>query len=61
MFISALEFSVSANDGQIGEVKPGMVFVAVAHRNSISRSSVHFVGFASRMSVLSSLRLRVHE
>ena len=28
---------------------------------SISKSSVHFVGFASRTSVLSSLRLRVHE
>jgi hypothetical protein len=28
---------------------------------SISKSSVHFVGFASRTFVLSSLRLRVHE
>jgi hypothetical protein len=32
-----------------------------AEGNSVSRSSVHFVGFASRTSVLSSLRLRVHE
>ena len=28
---------------------------------SISKSTVHFVGFASRTFVLSSLRLRVHE
>jgi hypothetical protein len=33
----------------------------VATPDSISKSSVHFVGFASRTLVLSSLRLRVHE
>jgi hypothetical protein len=38
-------------------VRAGVFF---AHPYSISKSSVKFVGFASRTFVLSSLRLRVH-
>jgi hypothetical protein len=41
------------------------VFAHIRHGGlfcySVSKSSVHFVGFASRTFVLSSLRLRVHE
>ena len=48
--VSALPSLVPGFSRPIGEVS-----------DSISKSSVHFVGFASRTLVLSSLRLRVHE
>ena len=38
-----------------------MSLTTTALPNSISKSSVHFAGFASRISVLPSLRLRVYE
>ena len=44
---SAFEFSVSANDGQIGEIKPGVVFGAVVHLKPTKISNLRMLSSAA--------------